>query len=600
MLDEFRRQGVDLDVLLEGTPVSRADLVDEKGWLKWDDFLAVVERLEGINGPDFQKRMFQRIATAPSSRGIRASLSLAVSPTQVFRLLVRWMGPSMYPIHSSSLEQLADGRLRVVLELPSRVRPSQAFFRSSVSVFESTPLVLGLPEAHVQADIEDHRAVYWITLPPSATIVSRLKRVLEVFTGARSAIDALAEQQTELRRSYDALADSFVTLRERERSLEAEIEERRRAEQALRDSEAQLLRSQRMEAMGSLTGGIAHDFNNLMTTVLGYADVLEDTKLSRSDLDEGLFEIRRAAERAIRLTGQLLAFSRHQVMVPQYVDLNTIVREMEMMLGRVLGDDVDLRAELEPNLPGLRADPSQLEQVLLNLAVNARDAMPRGGILTLRTSSSGEGDSRRVWLRVEDSGQGIEEEVRKHIFEPFFTTKDVGQGTGLGLSTVYGIVHQTGGQIEVESVVGEGSAFVIDFPAVEESPVEAAEPPPIPVASGGRETVLVIEDEDSVRKLMNRVLSTAGYRVLVASGAEEAWAGPWRTEHVDLVISDVVMRGTSGPELAARLRAERPDLPVLMISGFSGDPKAIDAEWSFLSKPFTRRQLLERVRELLD
>ncbi|MCP5058958.1 MAG: response regulator [bacterium] len=600
LLAGYRDRGFDLELLLDGLPYSAAVLGEGKLWIPWDHFSEVMERLENVGGREVLREIVDSMAFDTRNHGVRRSLSLAVSPSQLFNLLVRWMGPSQYPIHTAEMERLDDGRLRVVLTLPPHVRASEAFFRSTRTVFESSPQLLGLAPATVSAEIGSHRSVYWITLPPSGTIASRLKRVLEVFSGANSAIDELAEQQRELRRNHDALADSVVTLRERERLLEAEIEERRRAEQALRDSEAQLLRSQRLEAMGRLAGGIAHDFNNLLTTVLGYTGVLEDAKLSRAELDDGLFEIRRAAERATRLTAQLLAFSRRQVMMPQHLDLNAIVNEMESMLGRVLGDDVELRAELEPDLPGLRADPSQLEQVLLNLAVNARDAMPRGGCLTLRTSSSGEGDSRRVWLRVEDTGQGIEEEVRRQIFEPFFTTKEVGQGTGLGLSTVYGIVHQTGGRIEVESVVGEGSTFVIDFPAAEETSAKVSEPLPGRVVSGGRETVMVVEDEDSVRKLMTRVLSAGGYRVFAASGAEEAWSGPMHNEHVDLVISDVMMRGTSGLELAARLREERPDLPVLLVSGVPGEPNAVGPEFAFLPKPFTRSQLLERVRELLD
>ncbi len=603
LLAGYAERNVDLAEVLDGLPYSVETLTRESTWLRWDDLIEVLERLEGLGGPETMRKVYESLAKGPKGRRVRASLSFAVSPKQLFTLLLRWMGPSLYPIHTATLDRLADGRLRAELTVPRRVRASEPFFRSTACVFEVAPTLLGLPAAHVEAHIEPHAATYWITPPPSGSFLSRFKRVAQVFTGARSAIEELAEQQAELRRSYDALADSFAALRERERLLEAEVEERKRAEEALRRSEAKLLRSQRMEAMGRLAGGIAHDFNNLMTTVLGYADELDDPKVTRAELDEGLCEIRRAAERATRLTGQLLAFSRRQVLKLQALDLNHIVREMESMLRRVLGEDVEVRTELEADLPGVVADPSQLEQVLLNLAVNARDAMAEGGTLTLRTSrgrSGAEGTAVSVRLRVEDSGQGISEDVRPHIFEPFFTTKETGQGTGLGLSTVYGIVRQSGGRIEVESQPGAGAAFVIDLPAATSRPTVRGPAAPIPEASGGAETVLVVEDEDSVRSLIKRVLSGAGYRVLEAASGDEAEAGPWRQAAVDLVVTDVVMRGTSGPELARRLREERSDLPVLLISGYPGNRVDLDASFGFLAKPFSKRELLARVRTLLD
>ncbi|MGM0578397.1 MAG: ATP-binding protein [Myxococcota bacterium] len=372
--------------------------------------------------------------------------------------------------------------------------------------------------------------------------------------------------------------------------------------------EEQLRQSQKMESVGRLAGGIAHDFNNLLTTILGNVELLSGRF---GDL-ETLSHIRQAGERAASLTGQLLAFSRRQVLRPRVMDVSRAVAEGEALLRRLIGEDVEVVFEHAPQLWTTRVDPGQLQQVLLNLAVNARDAMPTGGRLAVRTANTTlEGHlaadvhpGEYVMLAVEDTGHGMDADTRARIFEPFFTTKEQGRGTGLGLSTVFGIVKQSGGHIEVESEVGVGTTFRIYLPRTR-APAEAApeEKPEIAIPEG-REVILLVEDEMLVRNLARRVLEQAGYAVLPARDAEEAlqaWEGAG--DRIELLITDVVMPGLSGPALADRLLEDAPDLPVLFMSGYT--PQAVshhgllDNESAFLQKPFTSDSLLHRVREIL-
>ena len=603
-------RGEPVAALVDGLPISLEELSDPRTTVSWDTFTRLVERLEGfVGGPDPFLEIMRSLTYEPVARPLIRLLGLAASPLQIYTLVVRWLGPKLYPGHRSTLERLPDRRLRVRLEIEPGLRGCEAFFRSTLATFQALPRVLGLREAQVEAKIMPRFAEYRITLPPSASLAARLRRVFEIFSGSRSAIEELAEQQEQLRKSYDALSASYAQLRDRERRLQAEIDERRRAEEALRESGEQLRQSQKMEAVGRLAGGIAHDFNNLMTAVIGYSDILSEYATA-GEAGESLTEIRNAAERAAGLTRQLLAFSRRQVQNPQAVDLNFVVEEMERMLRRVLGPDIELQTELDPELRPVRADPIQLEQVILNLAVNARDAMDGSGLLALSTANlpareGPEATRPSVQLVVRDTGHGMSDEVRSRVFEPFFTTKQVGQGTGLGLSTVYGIVQQSAGQISVESQPGEGSCFVIELPVALGEVPEREPSRQARVARGGSETVLLVEDEPSVRRLISRMLGSVGYRVLDASGGDEAQAklaaheGP-----VHLLLSDVMMRGLTGPELAQRIRAARPGIRVLLMSGLAegGGREHADlwAEASFLAKPFTTQVLLERVRQLLD
>ena len=380
--------------------------------------------------------------------------------------------------------------------------------------------------------------------------------------------------------------------------------------------EAQLRQAQKMEAVGRLAGGIAHDFNNLLTAITGYTD------LALADLREGdpmrqdMEEILRAAHRAAGLTHQLLAFSRQQVLAPRVLDLNEVVQTVDKMLRRLVGEDVELQSVLAPGLGHIKADPGQLEQVIVNLAVNARDAMPTGGKLTIETADVEMAETRGrdlttvpagryVMLAITDSGTGMDEETKARIFEPFFTTKEQGKGTGLGLATVYGIVKQSGGFIWVYSEPGPGTTFKIYLPRVEGA-ADALAPPVGPAqVPRGTETVLIVEDEQAVRALAKTALARKGYRVLeAANGGEALLLCESERAPIHLLVTDVVMPGLGGADLAQRLAPLRPDMKVLFISGYTDRAAArhgtMEPGAAYLEKPFSLDALARKVREVLD
>jgi PAS domain S-box-containing protein len=378
--------------------------------------------------------------------------------------------------------------------------------------------------------------------------------------------------------------------------------------------ESQLRPAQKMEALGRFAGGVAHDFNNLLTAIQGYASLL---LLDLGPIDprrEDLEEIRKASERAAALTRQILAFSRRHVGEPEPVDLNQLVEDLERMIPRLIGEDVAVVSALDPRLGAVHADPRQLEQVIMNLVVNARDAMPDGGRLTIETAAETvpEDDARAspelppgryVTLTVSDTGTGIDPEIQAMIFDPFFTTKEPGRGTGLGLSTVYGIVKQIGGHIEVNSTVGYGASFRIYLPELVGAKVSRTVTPPPAVMPRGWETILLVEDEESVRVFANKALEKQGYTVLEARHGRDALLR--LAEHggpVHLVITDMVMPEMSGGELARRLAAERPEVPVLFMSGYSDGEiaqRGLGPNSAYLQKPFTSDVLARKVREVL-
>jgi signal transduction histidine kinase/ActR/RegA family two-component response regulator len=383
-----------------------------------------------------------------------------------------------------------------------------------------------------------------------------------------------------------------------------------------RQLEEQLRQAQKMEAVGRLAGGVAHDFNNLLTAITGYTDMV------REDLDPGdphradLDEVRGAADRAAALTRQLLAFSRRQVLQPQVLDLNEVVRGLEKLLRRIIGEDVILDARLTPDLPGVRADPGQIEQVIVNLAVNSRDAMPGGGRLTIETSQvsldqeyadshPGVRPGRYVLVAVTDTGQGMDQETQLHAFEPFFTTKTSGKGTGLGLATVYGIVRQSEGHVAAYSEVGVGTTMKVYLPEVEGAAESLAPHVTETPAPSGAETVLLVEDEEGVAKLARKVLERQGYTVLRArDGAEAVALGQAHPGLIDLLVTDVVMPGMGGPEAADLLRRLRPALRILFMSGYADQAvtghRILDPSVPYLQKPFTPEALARKVRDVLD
>jgi len=385
--------------------------------------------------------------------------------------------------------------------------------------------------------------------------------------------------------------------------------------------EEQLRQSQKMEAVGRLAGGVAHDFNNLLTAITGHVDLMLEDVSPSSPMASDLGLVREAARRAGTLTNQLLAFSRRQVLRPRLIDLNQVVTGVEGMLRRLIGEDVSLVTILAEDLPATRADPNQLEQVLMNLVVNARDAMPGGGTLCIRTRVSqgargpaaveeggaSPGDTGVV-LEVSDTGEGIPEDIQDRIFEPFFTTKEDGRGTGLGLSMVYGIVMQSGGRVEVDSAPGAGTSVRLHLPASADPLSQGVADPQEEEGevTGGSETILLVEDEGVVRDLASRVLRRLGYRVIPASGPEEALQrleGP-RAVGIHLLVTDVVMPGMTGPALAARVGSMVPGVVVLYTSGYAretlsrGTDRVVDGP--FLPKPFAPAELARAVRSALD
>jgi len=377
--------------------------------------------------------------------------------------------------------------------------------------------------------------------------------------------------------------------------------------------EEQLRNAQQMEAIGRLAGGVAHDFNNILSIIMGHAELLLASGVDERSRN-GLEQMGRAAERAASLTQQLLAFSRKQVLQPKVLDLNESVADVEKMLSRVIGEDIELLARLHPSLMAVKADPGQLEQVLMNLAVNARDAMPHGGRLAMETSNieiKGEGGrdldlpaGRYVMLKVSDTGNGMDAATLTHVFEPFFTTKPMGKGTGLGLSTVYGIVKQSGGSIQVDSEVGRGTEFRIYLPATTGDTRRPARPDVGQVA-GGSETILVAEDETDLRELTRIFLESYGYKVFAAGNAEQAIrTAEELREPIHLLLTDVIMPGMSGRQLAEKILNTRPGTKIVYMTGYTDDMvmqhKVLEPGVQLLQKPFSKTDLALKVRATLD
>ncbi|MGA6827580.1 response regulator [Nitrospira sp. NS4] len=430
--------------------------------------------------------------------------------------------------------------------------------------------------------------------------------------GKDLAIDAVKRGATDyiLKQRLGRLVPSIHrALRELEDRLE-----RKRVEQALRQSEKQLRQAQKLEAVGRLAGGLAHDFNNLLTVIMGHGQGLLGELHPDDPVRGRIQEIHQAGDRAAALIRQLLTFSRQQPSKPKVLSLNPLITNFETMMRRLIGEDLDLTIALSPQDLQIRADPAQIEQVLMNLVVNARDAMPKGGQLVIHTALVELAHTPMYYARaltlgpyvrlsVADTGRGMAPEVLAHIFEPFFTSRHDGRGTGLGLSMVYGIVTQSGGGIDVSSQVGQGSRFDVYFPSMQSRIVQPPPHEPFHSSIRGHETLLLVEDDQSVRELVRDGLRTLGYRVIESrNGLEACLIASQQIGNIQMLITDVVMPGMSGTELAQHLRILKPDLKLLFISGYADDIGigSSDPSSDYLQKPFTPELIAQRIRQLLD
>lgn len=447
-------------------------------------------------------------------------------------------------------------------------------------------------------EIEEHRVVEANILRLNAELEARVASRTAELVKSESISRQLAEEQR--------LATA---------SLQHALEGLKREMKRRQDLENQLVQSQKMEAIGRLAGGVAHDFNNLLTVILGYNEMLLDHVAGDAVAHDFAVEILQAAERASSLTNQLLAFSRRQLLVPRVLDLNEVVRQIDKMLRRIIGEDIELQTQLFAELSPVKADPSHIDQVIMNLAVNSRDAMPNGGRLTIETTNMkltgedagtypGFAPGPYVTLSVSDTGTGMDAITKSRLFEPFFTTKEKGKGTGLGLSIVYGIVKQNGGEILVESEPGQGTTFKIYLPVAIEAVEEARAGGSEIESLSGAGTILLVEDEHQVRKLTRTMLARQGYRIFDAcSGADALVLAYDLSGSVDLLVTDIVMPQMGGFELAAAMQAAHPSIKVLFMSGYTDNgivgEGTLTPETPFIQKPFTAAALHRKVREVL-
>jgi signal transduction histidine kinase/ActR/RegA family two-component response regulator len=584
--------------------------------LQWIAGVAAAQWIAPITWTGVNSEVNPHLLAAVFLGGIITALPVFLALTQPGRTLTRHTIAVGQMMMSALLIHLTTGRIETHFHVFGSLA-ILAFYRDWRVLISASAVVYF---DHLLRGIFWPQSVYgvttatiWRSLEHAGWVIFEVTFLIVSIRKSLSEMQSVAERQAKLE-AVNVYVERQVAQRTAE--LTRENAERRQAEKNFRQSEEQLRQAQKMEAVGRLAGGVAHDFNNLLTVITGFCGLTLQHMEKGHPLRKNAVEIQGAAERAASLTGQLLAFSRKQVLQPRVLQLDEVVAGMEKMLHRVIGEDIELSTISEPGLGRVKADPGQIEQVIVNLAVNARDAMPRGGKLTIRTSNvyldqSSSSRNRQlevgnyVLLAISDTGIGMTDEVKEHLFEPFFTTKGVGRGTGLGLATSYGIITQSDGDIRVYSELDRGTTFKIYLPRVD-SPMEVA-------ASGqqasdawptGTESVLVVEDDGTVRNLTVTILRECGYRVHEAHDGIEALKMIEQQPALDLVITDVIMPKMSGKELHNRMKICAPRVKVLFMSGYTDDAlvlhDVLDPELFFLEKPFSPARLSRKVREVLD
>jgi signal transduction histidine kinase len=549
---------------------------------------------------------------------VAQTVARVVADGCIVRLLAdeAWLSPVAFylPLEARVLDADAAARVRAFMDAPQRVT-DYAWGRNLIETGEA----FLAPRVDMKALTAEIAEVYE-TIGIHSLLVTALRVRGETigtlsmfrFDPASPPFDKRDQDMAQALADHAALAITNARLLQ---SARRELAQREKAEAALRKTEEQLRQAQKMEAVGRLAGGVSHDFNNVLSVILSYADLilagLGDDDALRPDLEE----IRKAGERAADLTRQLLAFSRQQALLPKILDLNQVIAGMEKMLGRLLGADVEVTLLPSARAGKVRADPGQIEQVIMNLVVNARDAMPRGGKITIQTNNAeldehyasehlGVTTGPYVMVAVTDTGIGMDKETQAQVFEPFFTTKERGKGTGLGLSIVFGIVKQSGGHIWVYSEPGKGSTFKVYLPRTNATADTTPSQPPPSEAGGGFETILLVEDDDQVRVVAKGILRRSGYTVLEAPGPGEALLVVEQYgARINLLITDVVLPRMNGPQLVERIRTSRPDIKVLFMSGYTDEAiiqhGILDSGVTFLQKPITPTSLARKVREAL-
>ncbi|NKB32499.1 MAG: response regulator [Pseudomonadales bacterium] len=585
----FEARGVNIDSLVKDLPLSLAELKTPNCWTDWETGMQLHERVEQLaGGYDGMDQLV--IETIPVSMSrFYGYFSKSLSPEFFYHVVITIFGPRSFPMLDPRLESVGKHKLKVTLRIPEDARPAEAFFRSAASVYRELPTICGCERATVEETVSSHEAEFIVSIPEYRSLFTRLAHFFSQ--------DNREKLLVEMMRQQAEIQENFAKLQAAHKELEI--------------TTAQLRTAQKFETVGKLIGGIAHDFNNSLTIILSCSELLSQQSLDE-DSTRFVKNIKSAVLKSSQLTQHLLAYSRRQILHPKVIDINELLDQLKPMVGSAVGEGIDFSFILSSDLGRIRVDPIQFEQVVINLILNAADAMNSSGKVTVETSnvdfehdielSHGRLDAGSyILIAVTDSGVGMEQDQLIQAFDPFYTTKD--KGTGLGLAMVQGIIEQSSGGIAVYSEKHVGSVFKIYLPRVDE-PAEAwvVEEEQLNDVSGS-ETILVVEDEPALLDLLSTTLDNHGYQVLVARNAKEALTITQR-QSVDLVVSDVILPGLSGTELVELIREREPNMPIVFMSGYTENALLHRGELSggqsLLAKPFSTNKLLLAIRLPLD